>query len=108
MINLGFYMNTISCYSAPRYLYTVHIDILRTIDYLSQLMYKSSILYRYMSAARQQVDQSTGVPGRMKQASKLTVLDGRLGGPGQFLQILQTARSFLKSHFTRKVRQVFW
>ena len=60
-----------------------------------------------MSAARQQVGQSTGVPGRMRRASILTVLDGRPGGPGQFCQILQTARSFPISHFTRKLRQVF-
>ena len=49
-------------------------------------MYKSSILAA-MSAARQQVGQSAGVPGHMRRASILTVLDGRPGGPGQFWQI---------------------
>ena len=67
---------------------------------------KSSILAA-MSAARQQVGQPSGVPGRMRRASVLTVLDERRGGPGQFCQILQTARSFLMSYFTRKVRQAF-
>ena len=85
---------------------TLYIDILRIIDYLSQLLYKSSILAA-ISAARQQVGQSTGVPGRMRRASVLTVLDGRPGGPGQFWRILQTARSFLMSFFTHMVRQVF-
>ena len=41
-------------------------------------MYKSSILAA-MSAARQQVGQSTGVPGRIRRTSVLTVLDGRAG-----------------------------
>ena len=76
------------------------IDILRIIYYLSQLMYKSSILAA-ISAARQQMGQSTGVPGRMRRASILTVLDGRPGRPGQFWPVLQTTRTFLMSYFTR-------
>ena len=50
---------------------------------------------------------STGVPGRMRRASTLSVLDERPGGPGQFRLVLQIARTFQMSYFTRKVRQVF-
>ena len=64
-----------------------HIDILRIIDYLSQLMYKWSILAA-MSAARQQVDQYTAMvywrAGLYEMGHGiLSVLDGRPGGPGQ-------------------------
>ena len=50
---------------------------------------------------------STGVPGRMRRASILSVLDGKPGGPGQFTLVLQNPRTFPMSYFTRKVRQVF-
>ena len=48
---------------------------------------------------------STGVPGRMRRASILSVLDGRPGGPGQFTLVLQTTRTFPMSYFTRKVQR---
>ena len=37
---------------------------------------------------------STCVPGCMRQASILSVLDGRPGGPGQFRLVLQTPHPF--------------
>ena len=43
---------------------------------------------------------STGVPGRMRQASILNMLDGRPARPGQSWQVLQTTRTFLMSYFT--------
>ena len=50
---------------------------------------------------------STGVPGRMRRAILLSVLDGKPRGPGQFRLVLQTSRTFPMSYFTHKVRQVF-
>ena len=82
------------------------IDILRIIDYLSTCRTVDIVVERVVCYSSTLL-VSTGVPGRMRRASILTVLDGRTGGPGQFYLILQTMRSFLISHFTRKVRQVF-
>ena len=47
-------------------------------------MYRLLILVT-MSAARQQVGQSTAALGRMRQATIITVLDRKPGGPGSIL-----------------------
>ena len=65
------------------------------------------VWYASSASSTLPVPGSTGVPGRMRRASILTVLDGRPGGPGSILAVLQTTRTFLMSFFTHKVRRVF-